>query len=289
MEMFQHEHIRMSPKLYFSLKDLNQENHPYDVFIVGSDQVWNPRMNASMDPYFLSFVQPGKRRIAYGASFGVSNFSDEVKKVIKGQLDKFDAISMRETSGVQLVESLTGREAFPVVDPTLLLDESEWSQVSVPPSVKGDYILIYELKYSRQLTRMATQLAIKLGIKKIIRLCGDGWQSRSNEVEDVLDAGPAEFVGLFQRASFVITNSLHGTLFSIIFRKPFYYVNPQGSQNSGRISELLELTGLEDRYIEERDVAKEESILKIDYRETALRLKQMKVDSLAYLQRAIGL
>ncbi len=287
MDTFHRSHTRLSPHTYRSIEQLNAADHPYDVYVVGSDQVWNPRMNSSLDPYFLTFAKEGKRRISYASSFGVSELPEVVKQIYSQRLSDFDALSVREKQGAAILRELVGREAAHVLDPTLLLGASDWARVAVPPTQGKPYVLLYELMPCPTLSAVAKRVAQEITGATVIRICGDGVRKRVRGVTDIADAGPAEFLGLFLHAAAVVTNSFHGTAFAVNFQKPVFPVIPEGMKNSGRIFGLLEMTGLTGRAIAAGKAAPQELEFAYDASDVAARLDTARAASLDYLASAV--
>ena len=149
---------------YISMDELYHANMDYDIYIVGSDQVWNPSASSSIEPYFLTFAPQKAPKLAYASSFGVSSIAPELSKRYTELLNNLNTIAVREQSGVELVKQLTGREAQLVVDPTLLLNKTDWNPYMKP--VKGispfNYVLVYELLPSQILL----DIAVKVGKEK---------------------------------------------------------------------------------------------------------------------------
>ena len=151
-------------KQFSSLKDLYAFNHMYDVFITGSDQVWNPATFTSLKPYLLDFAPKGKSRIAYAASFGVSEVSKFYKETYSSLFSNFDAIGVREKQGEILVRKIANVNAKVVLDPTLLLNKEDWGKVTenTKLKIKVPYILIYDLLPSKPLLDLTSKMSKQL-------------------------------------------------------------------------------------------------------------------------------
>jgi len=294
-EGFVHNNLGLSKLQYLNSDTLRSEPPLYDAYITGSDQVWNPTNNSNDSSYFLEFAPPGKRRISYAASFGVSQIPDRFVGDYRDRLKKLDFISTREIEGKQIIEQLSGREAEITLDPTLLLNRDEWDRIAVPFNFSKPYILCYYMPGDKTVNQSITELAryissvtgwsiISIGQKEYARLLF--WR------KSVYDAGPSEFIGLFQKASFVVTNSFHGTAFSINYRKPFLVpVNPHLSPEkslSSRILSLLRTLELEDRILPTGTSLQNEEILSIDYEKAETILAQERKKSICFLKKALG-
>lgn len=249
-----------------------------DVYISGSDQVWNP-LNLQ-DYYYLDFVPDNAIRASYAASLGISYIPDGAKTPIGEHLSRFDYISVREKNGKVLLSELTDKEINVNIDPVFLLSRDEWQVMSVKPEIKKPYILCYILYRPRWLNKWLKQLHRITGVD-IVVVSTDPSRNIFNN-KKVTDAGPREFVGLIQNAEFVITSSFHGTALSIVNNKPFYaIVNPDAPS---RISNLLEVVGLSNRIISENDDFK---LYSIDFSNANKAIKDEKEKSMSYLREVV--
>lgn len=286
-EKFHKEHTSMS-LTYKSIDELYKARMDYDVYMTGSDQVWNPGIYSSLSPYFLDFAPQGHRRIAYAASFGVSQIPEYARKFYAKYLQTYDAIGVREKNAVEIVKKIAGIEAQWVLDPTLLLSKEEWWQVFSPLDVTSmPYILLYELTPCRYIRQLAEHIS-SLQKWKIVRICKSASKEDKNlAILNIIDAGPAEFLYLFSKAEFIITNSFHGTAFSVNFQRPFYTVLPLRKQNNSRQRSLLELLGLTKRLLVEGDDFPENVELMIDYKPINKILEIERAKSTQFLKEAI--
>ena len=215
----------------------------YDFFVVGSDQVWNPKWNP---PYiFFEFV-PREKKIAYAASIGNPTIPDEKKELFRNGISDFNYVSVREEGSVKLINDLTGRTPTVLPDPIFLLTTDEWLSVAQKPTwfkekYRRGYVLTY---YLRRLPPPEVKtVADKLNLPVINLLDAENYNH--------FTVGPAEFVWLFANASLVFSNSFHGVGFSILFKRPFINreieKDPLGVSMSTRMVTLLKMFGLEDR------------------------------------------
>lgn len=248
-EDFHRQNTRFS-RTYYSMPQLYGGRSDYDVFVVGSDQVWNPSAGSSIEPYFLTFAPKEAKKISYASSFGVPRIVPELQERFKNLLGNIDVISVRETSGVELVRQLAGREAALVADPTLLLTKQEWiPYMKAYPGMPERYVLVYQLSASDAIVNLANRIGKERGIP-VYRICKRAFKVEKNAgIVNILDAGPAEFLSLIANAEFVVTNSFHGTAFSVNFHVPFYTVVSSTKKNNARMESLLSLTGLKDRMV----------------------------------------
>jgi len=234
-----------------TLAGLNQD---YDAFLCGSDQVWSV-FPENFDPYYyLDFVQ--KKKIAYAPCLGTDRIPQETAGKIRELLSGFTALSAREKISAEQLSELTGREVAWVCDPTLLHDAAFWSSFSDGVSVpRGKYLLCYFLEEKPWYFSCARSLAKRLHLK--IRLIPNRpeFVSRAEILNRAV--GPKEFVALFRDAAYILTDSYHGSVFSLIFQKDFLYLerfsaaDPR-SQNI-RVQSLFDLLSLNGRIVREGD------------------------------------
>ncbi len=272
-------------RAYRTVEELVADPPEADAYICGSDQIWNPRVTGGRpDPaYYLSFGEPSVRRIAYAPSFGGESISPEHQMAMKEYLQRFDALSSREMEGCEFVQNLTGRPAELVLDPTLLRDD--WAELARPRQSKGSYVLIYQLQKSPGIYAAATSLARKLG-KPLLNIDASLklW-TRPGKCVRPLD--PAEWLGLIHNAAAVVTNSFHGTAFSILFKRPFYAVALTGhkARHFVRMKNLCGGLGLQERCVQ----GAEDHLggADIDWDAVELRKNALRKSSFSFLERAL--
>lgn len=287
-ELFHKQHTATSPQ-YQSIDALYAANLNYDIYMVGSDQVWNPGIYSSIAPYFLTFAPRDKRKVAYASSFGVSRIPIDAKAYYSDRLKEFDAIGVRENNAVDLVKELSGKDATWVLDPTLLLNKEEWRSVKAPHTDKtSDYILLYELTPCPYILALAKNIQTTTGFK-IVRICKNAAREDADtSIENIIDAGPAEFLSLVDDAKLVITNSFHGSAFAVNFEKDFYTILPQRKANNSRQRSLLQMLGLENRLIEENAPYPNIETLHIDYNKVSGKLEKERAKSINFIKEAIN-
>jgi len=230
---------------FSSMKDA-LENHPIeDIYISGSDQVFNP--NSKYVPlYYLGFDKGNSKKVAYAPSFGISQFDEGITQIVERYVKDFDFLSCREPTGAEFLRSINCQEVPVVVDPVLLHSADDWSKVAVSPKMKGDYIFIYDLNGAENLIKIAKKIQNEIKMP-IVCLTRNRLKIYSVN-KQIYDAGPAEFVGWIKDASYVVTDSFHGTVFSLIFRKQFFTFIAIETTSS-RIRSILGKVGLENRII----------------------------------------
>ena len=188
-------------------------------------------------------------------------------------------------SGIEIIKEIANKEATIVVDPTLLLTKNEWSKIARTDKVPDNpYILLYVLKDSSFITKTALQLSQKYGLP-IIRICkGTYRQDSHTSIQNIMDAGPQDFLGLFMKASIILTNSYHGTIFSLIFEKIFYTILKANTDNNSRQQNLLSGLKLENRLIYEPQFKEQPAL---DYSAINQRIQTLRLQSESYLKNAI--
>ncbi|MDE6252659.1 MAG: polysaccharide pyruvyl transferase family protein [Lachnospiraceae bacterium] len=271
---------------------INKLSEKYDFYIAGSDQVWNPMW---FDPnFFLAFVGKDKRKIAYAASIGVSKLSEYAERKMKPLIDDFYAVSLREEQGVQMINRFSATEAVNVLDPTLLLTEKQWDNVNTNLAIKDKYIFCYFLGGNKENRALAEKVAKKYGLKIVSLPCVADISYEEFKWGDIriFDAGPAEFIGLVDNSEFVITDSFHGTIFSIIKQKKFVVLKRNLMENSSsmnsRVVNLLKMVGLESRLVSRIDKIEEVLNKDIDYDTVEMRIDAKRKQSEDFLVKALS-
>lgn len=263
-----------------------------DVFCVGSDQVWNAYYH--FNPFFFLNFAGDVKRISYASSIGTKDFPIEYQEPIKHLLNHFSHISLRELTGCQAVENLTGHKNIKkVLDPTFLLSASDWKEVSkqsqIEIDIPDDYILVYLIGDNKNYANQVNSLKQKTGIKNILVI--PSAENADFQIDGAIvyhEAAVAEFIYLIAHASWVCTDSFHATAISINLSKNFteflrFKDSDRGSQNS-RIYDVLETFKLQNRlYNEMQDMWSKP----IDFKESHAILNRLRIDSTDWLINAI--
>lgn len=255
----------------------------YDAFVIGSDQVWNLKYcNGINDLYLGHFPFPkGQHRIiSYAASMMKSTGADKVyKELFKKVLNRFDYISVREAGKRDFLQPLTSKPIKVVLDPTLLLNSDQWEKIAQIPSTPKKFVLVYQVRINPNALRIAHIIAHYLEAE-VIEITSDIMFSlkKGNRI-----VSPSKFLGYFKNASFVVTSSFHGTVFSVIYRKHFYSLRLHDSGDE-RSENLLLKIGLEDRMIDSESIPKLELV---DYTGIENRIQNLKSKSVEFLKEAL--
>lgn len=267
----------------YKCSELEAYSESLDIVVAGSDQIWNPQCHNPEgnidDVYFLNFFQG--RKFSYASSFGSYKWQEEMKDTLGFRLRAFSDISVREQDGAEFLTDFLGRKVQRCLDPTLLLDRSEWKKFISPLSVleNESYIFVYAFSKNRTVKEIARRLSEDKGLKVVVVdqniLPGMSCDYHFNSVD------PSEFLFLLDNASIVLTDSFHGTAFSVNFQKEFYVVPPLGKEN--RIVSFLESVSCMDRYIDSIDKF-DKSECKISFKESSVSLCNQRKSSFKYIE-----
>lgn len=234
---------------------LSKIGREYDYIVLGSDQIWHPHVNTTPYLFFAQFTENEKRRF-FSPSFGVETLSKDYAELVRNNLKGIKKISIREEAGKEILEKMTDASITVLCDPTLLLSQEEWSRIAKrPKQIPDEYILSYFLgpispKYDE----------VSKKIKQLIQC--DWYRIADKKSRESFITGPSEFVYAIKNASFVITDSFHAVVFSLIFGKPFLVCsrlneNGEPAGLDSRIDLLLSMFGMEERkYSEGMDIKK---------------------------------
>lgn len=284
---FENQNTALFPKKAFVEKEsLRFADERYDAVVCGSDQVWNPDITNYDLSFFLDFCGETTKRISYAPSFGIESLPEQLRESAARELNRFSAISVREESGRVLVEQMTGKNVPIVIDPTMLLDAEDWTRLEqAHPMGKGDYILYYTVYTSQSLMRFCRKLSEKTGLK-IIVVGGNAVRKKMNRdpmLDYAVDVSPSEWLYLIHHARYVVTNSFHGTAFSINYRKNFYV--EFSSPANTRLEYITSMLGLQSRVIGDRMADWSENC---DYSAAEEKLSVLRNESMRYLTNALN-
>lgn len=247
---------------YLALKNGSKK---YDICLVGSDQLWHP-MGYASGFYNLKFVDDNVPKLAYAASFGVSQIPNFQREGTKDYLERFDWISVRETTGKKIIETLSNMKADFVCDPTMLLSKEQWEHFTMPSKkeIQKPYIFCYFLGKRPEIRKEAVKLSWQTGLEVIFMRHVDEFIAMDDKFGDIApyDVSPVDFVNLLRHAEYVLTDSFHGTIFSIMLERKFitfYRVKPNSTSSThSRIDSLLNKFNLEERLFKfDRDIVEQ--------------------------------
>ncbi len=231
--------------------DLNSKETDINLFILGSDQIWNPDITGGKfdEIFFGRFPAAHKKKvITYAASSGGYNLlkcKTEFQTLVSG----IDKISVREDSLLEVLRNLN-IDAEKVVDPTLLAGKEIFEKIAIKPEINGPYVLVYEIHRHKDTYVIANQIAKEINAKVITLASYITYKERKNQQV----VSPEEFVGYFKYADFIITSSFHGTIFSVMFNRNFFSMK-FGNEVDNRTASFLKMIGLEDRMFRSYDAS----------------------------------
>lgn len=277
-DKFLSRYINLTSKTYYSEKDLLGDNLQADAFCTGSDQVWNSHWNEGVDrPFYLSFVPEDAYKFSYAASIGNADLDKKEVEEVLPLLKQYRHITVRENVGVDIIGSM-GLEAKQMLDPTLLFKAEEWDNYTSDKYKNKKYVLTYNLHHDKRIDEYARSLAKEYGLETY---------HISYNVHDIIRKGKLkwcptveEYLGLIKNAQYVVTDSFHATVFSILFHTKFMVIYPE--QASSRIRSILELLSLNERGSEtvpDLELAKRE----IDFSYADNKLEEERQKSREYL------
>ena len=213
-----------------SFENVYKSQMKYKQFITGSDQVWNPEITGMDDIFLLKWVIENRKKASYAASIGVDNLNEAHKKILRDNLSTFDEsnILVREDGAKRIVEADIGIRTEVVCDPTLLLPKEHWVSLAMQNKSKEKYVLVYIFRTTKDKERRIQKFADERGLSII-------WMRnplrKATGIEYVNGLGIEEWLGFFKNAGYVITDSYHGFMFSLIYEKDFTIL-PLGKDKS---------------------------------------------------------
>lgn len=293
---FHRRYFNLSPKKYHNYQQLVKDCPQYDIYITGSDQVWNVYTVKNDPAYYLSFIPNSAFRISFGSSFAVKKIPKEYEASIRRRLSLYSFIGVRERSGLNILRDLSlppNIKCANTCDPTFLLPVEEYDKIAHTSRFHYNkpYILVYILNYAfnphpgidsvtKTLEKEFECDVIVIGKKKI---------SNIKNIKYVYKIGPGEFLWLFKHAKFIITSSFHGTAFSLIFQRPFVAIVPTEKELDTRIQDLIQNLGIQDCIIQSDNTQYEYNPLNNIYtNEIREKINEYVTESKYYLKDAIN-
>lgn len=281
--------------IHWSKYEVNADKIPkgladaYDVFVSGSDQVWNPNFGYNSYIDFITFADK-KKRVAYAASFGISTIPKDLETQYAEWINGLNYISVREAAGADIVKHLTGREATVLIDPTMMLDEEDWVKLEKRPkevSENQGYIFIYFLgDLTEDVDKYIDNIALETGYKKIYLYNHTDERQKARE-DCSFSYDPSEFLWLIHHAQMVFTDSFHSCVFSILYKTPFRVFQRQEKEKmdmSSRLDNLLSIFEIQWCHADFNETAEQIMNFKIDTQEV---LREERERAIAYLEKAL--
>lgn len=280
-------------KCFETKESLVNVSGAFDIYLIGSDQVWNPDSFHEDYSFFFDFISKNHTKISYASSFSKSKLINcDIRKIAE-LLNTFKSISVREKNAQIVVKELIGRDVPLCLDPTLLLDKESYNHMAEDSKVKikEDYILVYVLKYAFNpypyTTCFIENLSLKTGLKIVcIDFSAKEYLKLSNclHLHDAI--GPSEFLWLLRHAKLIITNSFHGTAFAINFCVPFFSIVNNEDTGDDRIVSLIQQVGADSRLVK-KDSTIPHCSCDIDWGKIQSNLINLREKSLDYLKKSI--
>lgn len=290
IERFVNNHIHLSSQQYSSPDELLINAPIYDVYLTGSDQVWNPRYCNGDPSFLLHFAPNGARRVSYAASIGSDKIPDDLIPLYRELLLKYSHLSVREPSGRTIIKSLTGQESQVVLDPTLLLNRDDWDLIaSKKRANKKKYILCYYLNYSYNAFPYVDDLAADIQSKtgyEIVRVARPPHRLFINKTKYCIGASPEQFLALIRDAEIILTTSFHGTAFAVNYGKPVFSIVKSKSGGDSRQINLMKSLSLEDNVLSISDPFPDHGAF-YDVAAEQKRLNNLRQASLNFIQSAL--
>ncbi|HFU74756.1 MAG TPA: polysaccharide pyruvyl transferase family protein [Arcobacter sp.] len=279
-------------EIYKSKEEIEKANLYYDLLITGSDQVWNPSEQYGIDPvYFLEFKtsNPNVKKISYAPSFGKASIDKKYKNEVSKLISKLDSISVREVSGQNIIEDLTSLKSILVPDPTVLVSNYE-NVMNKYETEEKNYIFCYYLRSRENIGEVAEYISQKENLQIY---SPHNPHRRWKEIGQTVNPGPREWLYLLNTSKFVVTNSFHGTILSILLNKPFVVVGIGGlrAKYNERAMNILKLCGLENRLVNEFNKSNIDDLLleEIDWNVVNKNIKQLRQSGTDFLKSNLRL
>ncbi len=275
-DIFTKKYLKITSHRYQSNEELKANCPEADVFIAGSDQIWNCLFPNGKDPaFYLDFVPKEKVKASYAASFAGSTLDEEYHDMVRERVDYLDYVSVRESSGLDILKKIGINKGHQVLDPVFLLDKTCWNEFATE-FYSEDYLFVYDFEGSEQIKNICLQIAKEHKLKIYSINCTSSYVDKK-----FIYSGPEIFLSLIKHSKYVVSNSFHGTTFALLFEKEFVVVERSESINA-RMVDLLGSLGILDRL-----VTKYYTLPTIDYSLVNHQLKLLKEKSESYLQEVV--
>lgn len=291
---FHHQIIPNSKDVY-KVENAEKLLDEYDIFIAGSDQLWNLGWYIKkINLYYLDFVPQSKVKLSYAASNTMKSINKEQEMAIKRSLSDYKAVSVREQSTVNMFGKFLDKKPVLVVDPTLLLDENDWNVVCDERIVEGNYIFCYFLGTNRKIRNLIKRFAEKKNLKTVEISYASGKFEILNGIQaDIIlnDVSPQKFLSLIKYSDYICTDSFHAIVFSFIYKKQFFVFSRNKKQSmSTRIKNITKLFDMEERFCEKNDMQTidyMEGLKEINYSRNFPELDRLRKVSYQYLEKNV--
>lgn len=283
-EEFRNKYLTISDDTFFEGDNISLKNT--DLLIVGSDQIWNPDITQGFNRVYFGKVSNKKIfTISYAASLGRSSLSEGERQELKELLENVDIISVREEEGASLIRELTDKKIKCVPDPTVLLGQKQWMEISSAIEQRSKpFIFVYMLAYSQLIIDIASDIRSKFEYDVVLFYAEN--MKPILGVDHKKNCSPSEFISFISQADYIVTNSFHGTVFSTIFHKQFLSVPHR--PKSSRIINYCTKLGLDDRIVFNADeYARIDHSNQIDYTSIRKKIEGMRQEGEEFLAEAL--
>lgn len=290
IQKFVYKFLNLSKDEYLSPQQLKRNPPVYDIYMTGSDQVWNPRYCCGDTSFLLDFVE-GAKKISYSASIGSSDIDKTYYDIYSVLLEKYAYISVREQSGKSLIERFIRKKVDVVLDPTLLLTAEQWNRIATNKRlIKSKYILCYFLNYSFNafpyVYELAEYMQKEMG-------CSIVWVARppyrmNRNIISYVEASPEDFLALIRDSEMVLTTSFHGTAFAVNYAKPLFSIVENKKSLDSRQIDLLSSLSLYNRILSIEDKFPDKEYFACDYELAREKLKELRIHSYSYLKDSLA-
>lgn len=282
-DRFTDKYLRLTTKRYLCFEELlsSDEFSDVDIFIAGSDQIWNTFDKKGRDPsFYLQFVPGSARRISYAASIASASLNPLYQDKVIKMISELDLVSVREHESIFMLKEMGVSEVFPVCDPVFLLDREDWQRLSSGIYFTSPFILVYDSDQSEEIRQIACSLSEQTGLP----IVSVGPHRYSYVQENYLDWGPSEFIDGMMNAEYVVTNSFHALAFSLIFNKKFWIV-PRTEDRNVRLTSILNFLNLENRIPKYSSMTPEILMEDIDFVVLGNKISEWRSTSMKFLER----
>ncbi len=279
-DQFEKKYLDVLPQKYSTNKELKNNLPEADFYITGSDQVWNSFFDNGKDPaFYLDFVPDNKPKIAYAASFAIDSIEPSLTNFVKEKVSRLQHISVREKSGVQILENLGFEKVSQVIDPVFLMNAEYWTTNFVKP-ISQDYVFIYDFDGNENIKKTAIELSKKHNLKIFTVNERINYASKK-----YVNSGPEIFLSLVHHAKYVLTNSFHAVAFSLIFNKKFLVFNRTEKINT-RMRDLLQMVELSEILVEINET-KDIDLIPFDFNNSNKIISNKVLESKKFLEEAL--
>lgn len=292
IKTFVNKYQHLSTSQYNSPCELLHKPPIYDIYITGSDQLWNPRHCGGDPAFLLHFAPESALKISYAASICTDTLPSELTESYCSLLKRYRYISVRENSSVQIIKSLTGKEVYNVIDPTLLLNRDQWNKIAYKKRIiKKKYVLCYFLNYTFNAFPYVDQLTDSIQQQtgyEIVHVARPPHRIGIPHTRYIINASPEEFLALFRDAEIVLTTSFHGTAYAVNYGKPVFTVVQDKIASDSRQVSLMHNLELHDQILSMYDEMPNVEKSNYNIAKEQEKLEVLRQKSMQFLKMALN-